>query len=107
MNKLLLGEKLAKKFPNTKPGVDWILVKRSDEDYELISWNVPGVVQPTLEEIDAYYPDAIIEAARPGPEAAITRNPINNALLKVIAEVTNTPYAQIVSKLRTYLANGG
>lgn len=60
MNKLLLGEKLAKKFPNTKPGEDWVLVKRSDNDYELVVWNVPGVVKPTLEEIDAYYSDAAV-----------------------------------------------
>lgn len=105
MDKLLLGTKLAKKFPNTKSGEDWVLVKRSDDDYELTVWNVPGVIKPTLDEIDAYYPDTLIEQERPGPEVALTRNPTNNALLKVIAELTNTPYAQVISKLKTYTAN--
>lgn len=98
------SEKLLKKFPDLKEG-DWELYHNGIEGTKL-KWNRPEPA-PTIEEIDSYYPDEIIEAERPGPEAVFIRSPINNALLKVIAEVTNTPYAQIVSKLRTYIANGG
>lgn len=94
------SEKLRKKFPNLKDG-DWELYHNGIDGTKL-KWNRPEP-PPSIDEIDAFYSDKIIEQDNPSPEAAITNNPINNALLKVIAEVTNTPYEQIVSKLKTYV----
>ena len=98
-----LPEKLNLRYGNLPSG-SFALSFNKDTGYYL-EWNHPSP-KPSLEDIDAQYTDEEALASRPGREKALTKNPNTNAILKVIAELTNTPYDTVVTKLKTVLDAG-
>jgi len=98
-----LPEKLKLRYGNLPEG-SYSLGFRKDIGY-ILEWNHPSP-KPSLEEIDAQYTDEEALASRPGREKAFTKNPNTDAILKVIAELTNTPYNTVVKKLKTILDAG-
>jgi hypothetical protein len=105
MNINLIAEKLQKRYPQSTPNEDWRIVVNTSGAVSLAEWKLP-VPKPTLEEVDSQYTDEEILASRPGRETSLTKNPNTNAILKVIAELTNTPYNTVVKKLKTILDAG-
>jgi hypothetical protein len=104
MNIDLIALKFQKKYPQANPETAWKLAYENGNLF-LREWKLP-VPKPTLEEVDSQYTDEEILASRPGRETALTKNPNTDAILKVIAELTNTPYNTVVSKLKTILDAG-
>ena len=102
MNINLLAEKLQKRYPQSVPNEDWRIVVNTSGVASLSEWKLP-VPKPTLEEVDSQYTDEEILASRPGRETAVTKNPNTDAILRLIAQFTNTPYATVVSELKKIL----
>ena len=95
-----LPEKLQLKYGNLPQG-SFALAFNKDTGYYL-EWNHPSP-KPSLEDIDAQYTDEEALASRPGRETAVTKNPNTDAILRLIAQFTNTPYATVVSELKKIL----
>ena len=102
MNMNLIAEKLQKRYPQSTPNEDWRIVVNTSGVASLSEWKLP-VPKPTLEEVDSQYTDEEILASRPGRETAVTKNPNTDAILRLIAQFTNTPYATVVSELKKIL----
>jgi hypothetical protein len=102
MNINLLAEKLQKRYPQSVPNEDWRIVVNTSGVASLSEWKLP-VPKPTLEEVDSRYTDEEILTSRPGRETAVTKNPNTDAILRLIAQFTNTPYATVVSELKKIL----
>jgi hypothetical protein len=95
-----LPEKLKLRYGNLPEG-SYSLGFRQDIGY-ILEWNHPSP-EPSLGDIDAQYTDEEALASRPGRETAVTKNPNTDAILRLIARLTNTPYATVVSELKKLL----
>ena len=102
MNINLIAEKLQKRYPQSTPNEDWRIVLDTNGTVSLSEWKLQSP-KPSLDDIDAMYTDEEVLASRPGREKALTKNPNTDAILRLIAQFTNTPYATVVSELKKIL----